>query len=331
MTNIEVYILPLENDEGTRVKVGGYEVDEEPVEFGAAADIKALKNWIVNQDQEQNRKIGLIIVYTPPVAAGDGRWIRAKLHDKLTDGQTYGFIDLAPQLATEEIRKRKERYDDMKAYHQAINDSGSSKSSKLLKVRNTGNNSKRCFLCGKDEKEAGSKIEASHVFQKQDVYMSKGEAALDTFDYYKNWARGQPHWNRPFEMHGYMNLIWLCHHHNLQFDSHRFGLTLVDLEHTVRFISYDRTFDELVQSANARLGDPNQPFYDMSYLSRRAIGMRMREAKKAGHIVDGNWEAVVGLSEAASVSHDGGDGSIIEEELDSRITDATSTIEAIND
>ena len=64
MTNIEVYVLTLENDQGTRVKVGGYEVDEEPVEFGAAADIKALKNWIVNRDEEGNRRIGLIIVYT---------------------------------------------------------------------------------------------------------------------------------------------------------------------------------------------------------------------------------------------------------------------------
>ena len=173
-------------------------------------------------------------------------------------------------------------------------------------------------------------MNAACAFRKQDVHMSKGADALDSFETYKNWTQDQRRWQPPFEMHGYMNLIWLCHHHNVQFDSHRFGLTLVDLEHTVRFISYDRTFDELVQSANARLSDPNQPFYDMSYLSRRAIGMRMREAKKAGHIVDRNWEAVVGLSEAASVSHDDGDGSTIEEELDSRVSDVSSTIEAIN-
>ena len=59
--------------------------------------------------------------------------------------------------------------------------------------------------------------------------------------------------------------------------------------------------------------------------------MRMREAKKAGHVVDGNWEAVVGLSEAASISHDHGDGSAIEVESESRVTDGTSIIKAIND
>ena len=76
----------------------------------------------------------------------------------------------------------------MKAYHQAIYESGSSKSSKLLKVRNIGNNSKRCFF--------------------------------------------------------------------------------------------------------------------------------VERQRRRGHVVDGNWEAVVGLSEAASVSHDDhGDGSAIEEEL----------------
>jgi hypothetical protein len=95
----------------------------------------------------------------------------------------------------------------------------------------------------------------------------------------------------------------------------------VDLAHTVHFISYDRTFDEIVNTANTRMDDPNQPFYDMSYVSRRAIGMRMREAKKAGHIVHGNWEAVVGLSESASVAHDDGDdGSNVEDGTDSRIT-----------
>jgi hypothetical protein len=42
--------------------------------------------------------------------------------------------------------------------------------------------------------------------------------------------------------------------------------------------------------------------------------MQIREAKKAmGHAVDANWEAVVGLSEPASVAHDGEDGSDIQE------------------
>lgn len=171
-----------------------------------------------------------------------------------------------------------------------------------------------CFLCGKNE-EAGQKIEASHVFQKQDVYPSKGLAGLENLDLYKDWEAGQPHWQRPFEIHGYMNLIWLCHPHNVAFDQHKFGLTLVDLQHSVRFISYDRVFDGLVDAANARLSDTDQPFYDMSYVSKRAIGLRMREAERKGHVVGTalgqTWEAVVGLSETASVGSedDGGTNS----------------------
>ena len=130
-----------------------------------------------------------------------------------------------------------------------------------------------------------------------------------------DWEAGQPRWQRPFEINGYMNLIWLCHRHDVAFDQHKFGLTLVDLQHSVRFISYDRTFDSLVYAANARLSDTDQPFYDMTYVSKRAIGLRMREAERKGHAVESalgrTWEAVVGLSETASVGleDDGGTNS----------------------
>ena len=112
-----------------------------------------------------------------------------------------------------------------------------------------------------------------------------------------------------------MNLIWLCHKHNVSFDQHKFGLTLADLQHSVRFVSYDRMFDSLVNTANARLSDPGQPFYDMSYVSKRAIGLRMREAERKGHVVvtalGSTWQAVVGLSETASIGSedDGGTNS----------------------
>ena len=172
-------------------------------------------------------------------------------------------------------------------------------------VRHTADNSKRCFLCGLNAAETGQKIEASPVFQKQDVYPSKGMAGLENLDLYKDWEAGQPHWQRPFQIHGYMNLIWLCHPHNIAFDQHKFGLTLVDLQHSVHFVSYDRMYDEIVDSANARLSDPSQPFYDMSYVSKRAIGLRMRQAERNGHgvrnVLGHTWQAVVGLSETASL------------------------------
>ncbi|KAL3893344.1 MAG: hypothetical protein SGARI_008227 [Bacillariaceae sp.] len=48
-----------------------------------------------------------------------------------------------------------------------------------------------------------------------------------------------------------------------------------------------------------------QPFYDMSYVSRRAIGMRLCKAQNAGYFIDHSnpnaWEAVVALSAAASL------------------------------
>ena len=102
-----------------------------------------------------------------------------------------------------------------------------------------------------------------------------------------------------------MNLIWLCHAHDLAFDSHCFGLTLTGLDSSVGFCSYKRDYDELVSSANQRLQDANEPFYDMSYVSRRAIGMRLFKAQEAGHYLNhedtGAWETVVRLSAAASV------------------------------
>ena len=60
--------------------------------------------------------------------------------------------------------------------------------------------------------------------------------------------------------------------------------------------------------ANARLADPAQPFFDMSYVSRRAIGMRLCKAQSAGYyFADHNntdsWKAVVALSAAASLKH----------------------------
>ena len=98
----------------------------------------------------------------------------------------------------------------------------------------------------------------------------------------------------------------MCYPHNVAFDQHKFGLTLVDLQHSVRFISYDRmSYDGLVDAANDRLSDTDQPFYDMSYVSKRAIGLRMREAERSGRgvvtAIYQSWEAVVGLSESASV------------------------------
>ena len=190
----------------------------------------------------------------------------------------------------------------------------------MAKVRQLEDGSKRCFLCGLPG-TLTNKIEASHVLRKQDIYATGGEEALRTLDTLKNWRAGFG-WKRPFHIHDPMNLIWLCHVHNLAFDRHEFGLSLGGLDNSVVFFSYRDEYNQLIADANARLADPSHPFYDMGYVSRRAIGMRICKAQAAGHFIDhGNpnaWEAVVALSAAASLKPT--DESDDEEEQESSTT-----------
>ena len=97
---MKVYVAQIEAEDGTRVKFRGRDVDAESAQFEAAADIEALKTWIVDHyigEDFQKRKI---IVFTPPtLAGGDGNWIRAKVDDKLMEGQMYGFMDLHAKVS----------------------------------------------------------------------------------------------------------------------------------------------------------------------------------------------------------------------------------------
>jgi HNH endonuclease len=176
----------------------------------------------------------------------------------------------------------------------------------LLKVKHLDDGSRRCFLCAVSETQE-NKIEASHVLQKQHIYATGGEEALHTLDVLRNWAAGHG-WKRPFKIHDPMNLIWLCHAHNVAFDKYKFGLSLGGLDNRVVFFSYNTEYTELVEKANARLADPGQPYYDMNYVSRRAIGMRICKAQAAGCFIDHSnttsWETVVALSAAASLKDD---------------------------
>ena len=227
------------------------------------------------------------------------------------------IIRLQRQTDQDDSSTKKRRMDDLLAYHKAVLETGTSKSSKLLKVRKTADDSKRCFLCG-TAGTAANKIEASHILQKQDIYATGGEDALHTFDILKGWTNGLG-WSRPFKIHEPMNLIWLCHKHNLAFDSHSFGLTLMGLDNSVGFCSYDSEYDHLVIVANKRLQDANEPFYDMNYVSRRAVGMRLFKAQESGHYLNhentGAWETIVRLSAAASVDQSASDSEVGEEEV----------------
>ena len=206
-------------------------------------------------------------------------------------------------------QEKKRRLDDLLFYHRAVLETGTSKSAKLLRVRQFPGGSKRCFLCGRCGTN-DNKIEASHVVQKQDIYATAGDDGLETLDILKGWTEGRG-WRRPFKIHDAMNLIWLCRAHNLAFDSHQFGLCLGGLDNSIRFCSFSDEYNDLVQTANARLLDTSQSFYDLSYVSRRAVGMRLYKAQQTGHYFNHNdpdaWQTVVRLSNAASILNEGED------------------------
>jgi len=216
-----------------------------------------------------------------------------------------GRYKLGPPKRHEQ-QEKKRKLDLLQFYHKAVLETGTSKSVKLLRVKQMPGGAKRCFLCGCDGLPE-NKIEAAHVMQKQDIYATGGEDSLETLDILKDWANGLG-WNRPFKIHDPMNLIWLCHTHNLAFDSHQFGLCLGGLDNNIRFCSYSDEFNDLVKSANERLQDTSQPFFDMSYVSRRAVGMRIYKAQQNGHFLNHSdpeaWKVVVQLSNAASMHGD---------------------------
>ena len=93
--------------------------------------------------------------------------------------------------------ERKRRLEELLFYHRAAIETGTSKSSRLAKVKKLPDGSKRCFLCGASGM-AMDKIEALHILQKQDIYATGGKEALLTLDALKNWSAGHG-WKRPFK------------------------------------------------------------------------------------------------------------------------------------
>lgn len=97
---VSVIIVALEHDNGTRVSIDGYELDEDVVDFSVGDNILSLKNYIINEKIKSTRDRSQIRVYTPPAAPTDdgGRWVPCKPLDKLVDEQQYGYIDLGSRL-----------------------------------------------------------------------------------------------------------------------------------------------------------------------------------------------------------------------------------------
>jgi HNH endonuclease len=222
-------------------------------------------------------------------------------------------------------QQEKRRLADLLFYHRsAIDETGSTKSSKLAKITqlvDDGGRKRCCFLCGASGTTSENKIEASHIVQLRDIHPNGGWEAMFSLDMLKTW-QNLYEWKRPFRIHEAMNLIWLCHTHHLAFDRHEFGLTLNNS--VVLFSSYQDEYNLLVIEANQRLVDPAQPLYDMSYVSRRAVGMRICKAQWQNtdyfNFDDQDnldaWAVVIDLSYAASLKPEEDDDSDDEEEED---------------
>ena len=103
-TKIKVYIVALEHDDGTRVTVDGYQLDEDVVTdvFSAGDEIVRLKDYIIREILKGNRSRGLVRIYTPPSATqtgdGDSHWRPCDPEDELVDKQRYGYIDLGLRM-----------------------------------------------------------------------------------------------------------------------------------------------------------------------------------------------------------------------------------------
>lgn len=85
---ISVVIMALEHDNGTRVSIDGYELDEDFADFSVGDNILSLKQYIINEKLKSTRDRSQIRMYTPPPASAapsddNGRWVPCKPLDKL--------------------------------------------------------------------------------------------------------------------------------------------------------------------------------------------------------------------------------------------------------
>ena len=126
----------------------------------------------------------------------------------LPPGGIVSFVVVAPgDPQQREDRKRRSHILTtlLKTAQDAFSESGTRKSERLLKVKANETGSKNCFLCTSPDQ-----VEASYVFQKSDVSFKNGQdLPYDALVTLRDWRDGH-RWKRPFEIHGPMNLIWLC-------------------------------------------------------------------------------------------------------------------------
>lgn len=282
------------------------------------SDVGDLLHAVGKRDEALFKHCGLTAVdaYPPGTDLSSPALCKQKvMHD---DNPIPSTSAVAPLLITfpanESLINKRKLEDLLRTTQITLSDSGTRKSVKLAKIKPK----ERCFLCNSAES-----LEASHVFQKSDISYKtqpQSETVVQTLLVLDNWMK-DPKWKRPFDIHGAMNLIYLCHQHHVAFDHHAFCLK-VNMSNQVLFHAFDDRLDSLVASANSRLLDPTQTYFNLDYISRRAVGMRVLQSQsRANRYVDHSnpqsWEATVDLSIAASEKEEEEGSDKEEEELDS--------------
>ena len=110
VTKIDIFIVQLENPNGTRVKVGGYPVDKELIkqEFSTDDDATNLKTYIIKTKAsipDVRSKDHIRLYIRNKYAFGNSQWETCEVSDALVNGRCYGYIDLERQqdISTLEI------------------------------------------------------------------------------------------------------------------------------------------------------------------------------------------------------------------------------------
>jgi len=102
VTKIDIFIVQLENPNGTRVKVGGYPVDKELIkqEFSTDDDTTNLKTYIIKTKTsipDHRSKDHIRLYIRNKYAFGNIQWETCEVSDTLVNGRCYGYIDLEGQ------------------------------------------------------------------------------------------------------------------------------------------------------------------------------------------------------------------------------------------
>jgi hypothetical protein len=100
MTTLEVEVVQLQSNDGTRYKVGDFKTDEITVTInGAACTVASLKREILLEFfPGKSRSVASIKVFSCPEGEDTAQlWVARAPKEALEENKSYGFIDLVEQ------------------------------------------------------------------------------------------------------------------------------------------------------------------------------------------------------------------------------------------